>query len=86
MGRADLGRFILVGGWLFAGVFTKTRIVGRIFMNRVGPAIIGTVILIGIVRLLSNKAVDVLDVVGATALSLGIALWILYIVKNRARR
>jgi threonine/homoserine efflux transporter RhtA len=55
-------------------------------MNRVGPAIIGTVILIGIVRLLSNKAVDVLDVVGATALSLGIALWILYIVKNRARR
>jgi len=56
-------------------------------MNRVGPAIIGTVILIGVVRLLSNaiKGVEVLEVVGSTAISLGIALWIWYVLKNRAR-
>lgn len=57
-------------------------------MNRTGPAIIGTVILIGLVRLLSNaiKGVGVLEVVGSTAISLGIALWIWYVLKNRTRQ
>ena len=57
-------------------------------MNKIGPAIIGTVLIIGLVRLLSNafKGLDVLDVLGSTALSLGIALSIWYVLKNRARQ
>ena len=56
-------------------------------MNRIGPAIIGTIIFIGLVRLTSNafKGIQVLDVVGSTALSLGIAIYVLYLIKTRAR-
>jgi hypothetical protein len=56
-------------------------------MKRVGTAMIGTVVLIGLVRLLSYgiKGFGVLDVVGSAVLSLGIAVWVWYIIKNRAR-
>lgn len=56
-------------------------------MDRFGRTIIGTVILIGLVRLLSNviKGVYVLDVVASIMISLGIALWLVYFLKNQAR-
>jgi hypothetical protein len=55
------------------------------YMRRTGPAIIGTVILIGLIRLLATafSGGDGLDVLGSILLSIGIALWIGFVLHRR---